>query len=200
MAVRNQFMCTVYFDEVPTQEKLNLCMKNIFRVVGDVEFPSLREVTIYFPSNLRFDALFDLASHLHRSISRYGLRTSIGVASTQTVARAAARTRAFQVTVVEPGEEEKFLGKLPIESIPAFGRHTQTAFRELGLRRVSQLQRISEAHFVRLFGPSGKKLSQLAHGQDLYQTQNALVYHTAPRTIKGTLRDIFQSLKFAPAR
>ena len=106
------------------------------------------------------------------------LDCSVGVGRTKMLAKLASRAakpRADRrgtrpgpgVVVVWPGEEEAFLGPLPVEALWGVGPATARRLHELGLRTVGQLAALPDSVLVRQLGRAhGSHLVALAHGHD----------------------------------
>jgi DNA polymerase-4 len=104
-----------------------------------------------------------------------GLPCSIGVATNKLLAKTAtdvgkATARKGSppnaITIVPPGEEASFLAPLPVQSLWGVGPKTAERLREIGITKIGELARISEAELVRMFGKNGQELAMHARGID----------------------------------
>lgn len=104
-----------------------------------------------------------------------GLPCSIGVATNKLLAKTATdvgKTTARKgsppnaITIVPPGEEASFLAPLPVQSLWGVGPKTAERLREIGINKIGELARISEAELVRMFGKNGQELATHARGID----------------------------------
>lgn len=105
------------------------------------------------------------------------LPCSIGVATNKLVAKiannigkASSETRAGDtpnaITVIEPGQETKFLAPLPIRELWGVGPKTAEQLDKLGIQTIGDIARWSAADLVRRFGKHGHDLAQHAKGID----------------------------------
>jgi DNA polymerase-4 len=96
------------------------------------------------------------------------LDASFGVATSKTVAKIASdlrKPRGF--VVVRPGEEEEFLGPLPLRALPGLGPSTERRLEGLGLRTLGDLALVPEAVLTaRLGRAAGSSLHQRSRGID----------------------------------
>jgi DNA polymerase-4 len=96
------------------------------------------------------------------------LHASFGVATSKTVAKIASdlrKPRGF--VVVRPGEEEEFLGPLPLRTLPGLGPSTERRLEGLGLRTLGDLAGVPEAVLTaRLGRAAGLSLHQRSRGID----------------------------------
>jgi protein ImuB len=76
---------------------------------------------------------------------------------------AAGVARPGQVVVVSDTQTREFLAPLPLELLPVGGA-AQEELRELGVRRLGQLQRLPRASVSERFGRDGRQAWQLARG------------------------------------
>jgi DNA polymerase-4 len=68
--------------------------------------------------------------------------------------------------VIGRAEAPAFLATKPIGIIPGVGRVTQERLARDGLRRIADVQRLSDADLARRFGEEGLRLARLARGED----------------------------------
>lgn len=103
-----------------------------------------------------------------RILATTRLHASFGVATTKTVAKIASdlrKPRGF--VVVRPGEEEAFLGPLPLRALPGLGPSTERRLEGLGLRSLGDLAGVPEAILTaRLGRAAGLSLHQRSRGID----------------------------------
>jgi DNA polymerase-4 len=67
---------------------------------------------------------------------------------------------------VEPGFERQFLSPLPIRAMPGIGEKMEEELRSFGIDRIGQLAQTEVQTLQRLFGKTGKALSEKSHGID----------------------------------
>ncbi len=91
-----------------------------------------------------------------------------GLAANPLVARVAARTAApgAAPVVVCPGDEAAFLAPQPVTVLWRARPELLERLGQLGLSRVSDLQRIPETELLQQFGPAGRELARWARGVD----------------------------------
>ncbi len=118
------------------------------------------------------ERLFGPAEEIARQIQRrireeLGLSASIGVAPNRFLAKLASdREKPGGLVVVPPEQVEDFLRDLPIEAVWGVGEVTAARLRRLGLKTVGQLAEYPEDLLEQQFGEYGRRLHELAHGQD----------------------------------
>jgi len=107
-------------------------------------------------------------------------RVQTGAASNRELALAAALlTPPGQLRTVEPGQEQQFLARLPLNRLPALGfpESTTERFAFLGIRSLGDLGHWKEAQLRSIAGPDAARLYRLLHGP--HETQVPL-YRPAP--------------------
>lgn len=109
----------------------------------------------------------DVAARIQRRVDALGLSCSVGVATCKTVAKIASdRHKPHGITVVEPGEEARFLSPLPVDALPGIGSATATALRAAGIRTLGDLATLDTASATALMGSAGPVSVQRAAGVD----------------------------------
>ncbi|MCD6024236.1 MAG: polymerase [Fibrobacteria bacterium] len=108
---------------------------------------------------------------LHLQLQLYGLgldAASVGVASSQAVARVLARLGAPRgVHVCPPGEETRLLDPLSPALLPDLSSQARERLRKYGLDTIAAVRRLDRDELVLRFGAEGDKLYVLARGMDL---------------------------------
>lgn len=136
----------------------------------------------------------DAAAALKEAIrQRTGLTLSVGVASNRYIAKIASGfAKPDGLTLVPPGGEEEFMGRLPIEKLWGAGEKTQERFRELGIRSVLQLKAMGRPQLESLFGKSGSAFLYAAvRGEDpgIFHTEAGSRSMSTERTFEKDQRD-----------
>jgi DNA polymerase-4 len=102
-----------------------------------------------------------------RILSETALTASAGLAPNKFVAKVASELeKPDGLVVVAPGDEERFLGALPVERLWGVGRVMAKTLHELGFTTIGQLQRVPRAVLASKFGKHGEALYDLARGRD----------------------------------
>jgi DNA polymerase-4 len=102
-----------------------------------------------------------------RIVSETALTASAGLAPNKFVAKVASELeKPDGLVVVAAGDEERFLGRLPVERLWGVGRVMAKTLHELGFATIGQLQRVPRAVLARKFGKHGEALYDLARGRD----------------------------------
>ena len=70
------------------------------------------------------------------------------------------------ITVVPNGEEQEFLGPLPVERLWGVGPKTAQRLNGIGVETIAELTQIAEKELVRIFGKNGYYISMHARGID----------------------------------
>ncbi|AGW13180.1 DNA polymerase IV [Megalodesulfovibrio gigas] len=96
-----------------------------------------------------------------------GLACSVGLAPVKFLAKIASDwNKPDGLFVLHPTMVDDFLIALPVGKIPGVGGKSEARLRQLGIRTVGDLRRLSPAFFVREFGKWGQALWDRAHGID----------------------------------
>jgi DNA polymerase-4 len=96
-----------------------------------------------------------------------GLTASAGLAPNKFLAKVASDLeKPDGLVVVSPGDEARFLARLPVERLWGVGRMTARALAALGIVTIAQLQRTPRAVLIRRLGDHGGALHDLAFGRD----------------------------------
>jgi DNA polymerase-4 len=134
-----------------------------------VEPLSIDEAFLDVSGSMRlFGSPPEIAVSIKRDVHReLGLTVSAGVAANKSVAKIASDFRKPDgLTVVEPGEEQRFLNPLPIERLWGAGPATCRSLRLLGVQTIGDLERLSPALLSAKFGKQGESMHLLARGID----------------------------------
>jgi len=108
-----------------------------------------------------------LARFAHRVEAEIGVTVSVGLSYCKFLAKLASdldKPRGF--AVIGRAEAQSFLATQPIGVIWGVGRVTQERLAKDGLRRIADLQARGEQGLVARYGGEGRRLWQLAHGED----------------------------------
>jgi len=128
--------------------------------------------------------------------------TSIGIASSKLVARIASGVHKPDGLVEVPlGREYEFLSPLPIEKLRGIGRINKRKLHDLGVEKISDLNRLSKIMLINILGTStGEKIWEYASGKDNREVKQKKVPKQISREtsfeddiddeeiIKGTIR------------
>ena len=127
------------------------------------------------------DAYLDLTGtlHLHPSPEQVardiqdevwdktGVGLSMGIGVNKAIANIASDLRKPKGIVNVPaGAEKEFLFPLPVDSLPGVGRMAKEKLTDLGVFTVGQLALFSKLLLEQIFGKNGKKIWDLANGND----------------------------------
>ena len=118
------------------------------------------------------DKLFGGAETIARRIKQdikeeLALVASVGVAPNKFLAKIASDIdKPDGFVVVAADQVQAFLDPLPVSRLWGAGKATVAVFERMGIRRIAQLRRQSEAWLQAQFGKFGQQLWQLAHGID----------------------------------
>lgn len=122
-----------------------------------------------------------------------GLTISIGIGANKYIVKVASGFRKPDgLTIVAPGEEEKFMAALPIEKLWGAGEKTRDALAAIGIGSIRELQTASLEILRRKFGPAGAKfLIASARGQDpgVFQEETASRSMSTERTFQNDTFD-----------
>jgi nucleotidyltransferase/DNA polymerase involved in DNA repair len=97
---------------------------------------------------------------------RFSLSSSIGVASSLTVAKVASdKGKPGGIVVVAPENIASFLAALPVRALPGVGPVTESALKKVGAEKVEDLKRVPFPSLVRAVGSMARSLVMLAEGR-----------------------------------
>ena len=113
-------------------------------------------------------------------LQRVGLPVSVGLAANRMLAKiASSSAKPNGVVWIRPGQEEAFLCSLPIEKLLGVGHKTAEKFRDMNIRTVGELRRLSRELLKCMFGLRGEVLYERCRGRDARKLRPAAI----PRTI-----------------
>jgi len=105
-----------------------------------------------------------IQEHLRRDL---GLTASVGVAANRLVARLAATSQGPGSLVSVPaGQEASFLAPLPIGYIPDLTASLRERLSRLGVKKIGDLQAVSQGLLAAQLGQAGRRLYHLARGRE----------------------------------
>jgi len=106
----------------------------------------------------------EIKGRVHRET---GLTCSVGLAANRFLAKLGSELgKPDGFMVIAPEQIQEILDPLPVGAIWGVGRVTERRLVGLGLLRVGDLRRVSLDLLVREFGSQGRRLQQLARGED----------------------------------
>jgi DNA polymerase-4 len=108
------------------------------------------------------------AARLKQTIrERLGLTASIGVAPNKFLAKLGSDLdKPDGLTVIHPDRIRQTLDPLPIERVWGVGPAAAASLHRMGVRTIGQLRTVGEDRLVQRFGSWGRRLGQLARGED----------------------------------
>ena len=174
---------------MPIQRAWKLCphgiyikpRHNAYKEYSDKVFTILRDFTPQIQIVSVDEAFLDLTGSLHffgsiarmgkaikeRIFSETGLKASVGIAPTKSVAKIASDyQKPDGLTIVEPGKVQEFLDPLPLTRLWGVGKKTFAALEKLNLQTVQQLREYPDKLLEERFGKMGSHLARMARGLD----------------------------------
>lgn len=137
------------------------------RETPDIEWVSIDEAFLGFPSATPARAAVDAVERIHAALHAMGLDAGCGLARSKTVARIASQlAKPRGVVHVLEGYEARFLAPLKIEMLPGLDPAVAKKLRGAGVRRLGQLAQLADAQVALLTGRAGTRLTRLASGND----------------------------------
>jgi DNA polymerase IV len=130
---------------------------------------SVDEAFLDFSGQLAaWEDLVGIAQRLQARVNdETGLSASLGLATNKLVAKVASeRDKPGGLTVVRPGEEERFLAPLSVRVLWGIGPVTARRLAQLGVTTVSDLTQLPEVELRKHFGRSGGHMARQARGID----------------------------------
>lgn len=145
----------------------------VFKILRDftpqVEMASIDEAYLEMTGTERLLGPPLMAAHqLSTSVKRKTeLNCSIGIASSRLVAKVASdQAKPHGILFVVPGEEARFLAPLEVRKIPGVGKVTEQNLKNLGIRFVGDLAKLSQEFLTEKFGQWGLAMAGKAQGLD----------------------------------
>lgn len=116
----------------------------------------------------KFFGSWKWASELRETIGKEtGLPLSFGLSINKMVAKVATgEAKPNGKLHIQKGDEENFLGPLPVTKIPLIGRKSSTMLINMGVRQVYTLREIPKEFLQRIFGKLGVLMWKRARGID----------------------------------
>lgn len=113
------------------------------------------------------------AEKMHQAIyQKTGLRSSIGIAASQSVAKIASKmAKPAGMMEVPSGEEANFLSALPVEAMPGIGSKIGERLRGMGILTLGELAKLPPALLRASFGVYGPFLRAKARGEDTWELE-----------------------------
>jgi len=135
----------------------------------------------------------EVARQLQLRISRdVGLSLSVGVATNKMLAKIASDfDKPHGLTVVSPGEEQRFLDPLSVKKIPGIGPKMTERLAKYGVYRIEQLRQLSRDLLQKRHGKYGEAMYNWARGIDdrpVHEDHEAKSVSTE-RTFSSDIRD-----------
>jgi DNA polymerase-4 len=131
-----------------------------------VEWFSIDEAFIELP-RARGRTAVDIIETIRRDVAALGLDVACGLAQSKLVARVASRLAHPRGLVhVLDGYEPRFLSPLKIDVLPGLDPAVRRRLRAVGIRRIGQVARLTEAQMAALAGRAGPALVRQAAGVD----------------------------------
>jgi DNA polymerase-4 len=139
------------------------------RYTPDVEEASLDEAYVELTRCRPLYSSFSQAVRemKHQVEKELGLAVSVGMGPSKLLAKLATnKAKPGGLVEVEPGDEEKFLKDLGIESLPGIGPKAQVILRMLNIHKIGDLWGLPRASLRSLFGLNGEELYLQSRGMD----------------------------------
>ncbi|HUO17500.1 MAG TPA: DNA polymerase IV [Verrucomicrobiae bacterium] len=166
-------MCphAVFVDGHP--ERYRESSEKVFKVLGafspQVEMASIDEAYLDMTGTARLHGPPLKAAHaLHeRMKAETRLNCSVGIGSSRLVAKvSSAQAKPNGVLWIVAGEEARFLAPLDVREIPGVGKVMEKHLHHMGVQKVGDLAKLSDADLEDRFGKWGLALAGKARGED----------------------------------
>ena len=117
---------------------------------------------------LNIGSAITIAEQIKKAIKdELGLTASAGVSINKFVAKIASdMNKPDGLTFIGPSKIEKFMEKLPVEKFHGVGKVTAERMKMQGIRKGSDLKKLTEERLALLFGKSGKFFYNIVRGID----------------------------------
>lgn len=119
-------------------------------------------------ATVEWEDAIEVAKQLQRQVlQETGLSASLGVATNKLIAKIASdRDKPGGLTIVQPGDEARFLAPLPVRVLWGVGPVMARKLSEMGVTSVGDLTQVPEDELRLRFGSQGAALSRQARGID----------------------------------
>jgi DNA polymerase-4 len=108
-----------------------------------------------------------IAQRIRERVAALGLTISVGVATSKTVAKIASdHDKPDGLTVVRPGDERRFLARLPVRAMSGVGPRTAEILEACAIRTLGDLGDLDDLTATTLVGSHGPVLAARARGVD----------------------------------
>jgi len=174
-----------------------------------VEFTSLDDAYLDLTGTLHLHPSPEqIASEIQDEVwEKTGVGLSMGIGINKAIANIASDLKKPKGIVNVPaGTEKVFLAPLSVDVLPGVGRMAKEKLTDLGVFTVGQLATFSKRLLEQLFGKNGKKLWDLANGNDPREVEQKIIPRQISREtsfeedtadmaiIKGTLQYLTERL------
>jgi DNA polymerase-4 len=122
-----------------------------------------------------------------------GISASAGIAENKFLAKVASDwQKPSGITVIKPSQVERFIKQLPVKKIPGVGKAAMKKMQLLAINNGEDLQQVELSVLVQHFGVFGKRLYDLARGEDLRPVSTQRVRKSL--SVEHTFSEDLQSL------
>jgi len=157
----------------PDHAKYRRVSKQIMALLAEytplVEQVSIDEAFLDVTGSLRLHgSATRIGQQIRQRISQdFQLTASVGIGPNKFVAKLASeQAKPDGLLVIEPDQVGEFLAPLPVTALWGVGENTADKLHQLGFTTIGQLQQCNVDELVAQFGKHGRRLAQLARGQD----------------------------------
>ena len=140
--------------------------KILYRLTPYVEVSSIDDVYIDVTGFERsFNSIYEITNHIKSEIyNELKITVSIGAGTSKLIARiASAHNKPDGITIVPPGKEKEFISKLPVSELPGIGRVSENSLKEIGIRTIGDIAKVSKSLIIQIFGINGRKIWEYAN-------------------------------------
>jgi DNA polymerase-4 len=174
-----------------------------------VEFTSLDDAYLDLTGTLHLHPSPEQIAHkIQTEIwEKAGVGLSVGIGANKAIANIASDLQKPKGIVYVPaGKEKEFLAPLSVDVLPGVGRMAKEKLTDLGIFTVGQLALFSKLLLEQMFGKNGKKIWDLANGDDSREVRQRIIPRQISREtsfeedtadmaiIKGTLQYLTERL------
>lgn len=146
--------------------------EQVMQVLRD-ETPHVQQVSIdeafcdITPTSCNREHPVDVVNRIQMRVEQLGVSCSIGLGTCKSVAKIASdMDKPRGITVVFPGEEERFLSPLPIRRLSGVGPAAERKLHALGINTLGDLARADESILNKVFGKTADTMRKRACGKD----------------------------------
>lgn len=147
----------------------------IMQILRD-ETPHVQQVSIdeafcdITPTKTNREHPVSVVNRIQLRVEKLGVTCSIGLGTSKSIAKIASdMDKPRGITIVYPGEEQKFLSPIPVRTLSGIGPSAEKSLLALGIKTLGDLAEADESILRKVFGKNAELMRRRALGTDRSQ-------------------------------